>query len=106
MVSILIRWLILLVLGLVTFPISFVALKHLPDKCYVFSKVLALLLMGYLYWILGYLAFNGATLFLSFLLLAAVAVVLLLTWIGRPFIEFFKKNIGFFLLMECFFLTA
>ncbi|HTC22498.1 MAG TPA: DUF2298 domain-containing protein [bacterium] len=104
--SILIWWLIVLTLGLVTFPISFVALKHFPDKGYVFSKALGLLLMGYLYWILGYLAFNGATLFLSFLLLAAVSALLLFTWIGSPFIEFFKKNIGLFLVMECFFLTA
>jgi len=46
--SILIWWLIVLTLGLVTFPISFVALKHFPDKGYVFSKALGLLLMGYL----------------------------------------------------------
>jgi YYY domain-containing protein len=104
--DILIWWLVVLILGLATFPITFVALKYFPDKGYVFSKVLALLLMGYLYWILGYLAFNGATLLLSFLIVAAVSAVLLLTWIGRPFFEFFKKNIGFFLLMESFFLTA
>ena len=104
--SVLLWWLAVSVLGLVTFPISFVALKHLPDKGYVFSKVLGLLLMGYLYWLLGYVANNGATLFLSFLILCAISAVLWATWIGKPFLEFFKKNVGFFLLMECFFLMA
>ncbi len=104
--DILIWWLVVLVLGLVTLPITFVALKHFPDKGYVFSKVLGLLLVGYLYWLLGYVAFNGATLFLAFLIVCGISTTLLITWIGKPFIEFFKKNIGFFLVVECFFLTA
>ena len=95
-----------LVLGLITYPIAFVTLKHLPDKGYVFSKVLALLLVGYCSWLLGYVAFSGATIFLSILLVAALSAVLLKTWIGRPFKEFFLKNIGFFMLVECFFLMA
>ena len=104
--SVILWYLIVLVLGWVAFPIAFVVLKHLPDKGYVFSKIIGLLLMGYLYWLLGYLAFNPATLFLSFLILAALSTVLLVSWIGKPFLEFVKKNVGFFLLMECLFLVA
>ncbi len=106
MFSLLIWYLAVLVMGLVTYPIAFVALKHLPDKGYVFSKVLALLLVGYISWILGYFSFSGGTILFSFILVAALSATLLLTWIGRPFKEFFFKNIGFFLLIECFFLMA
>lgn len=104
--SVLIWYFAVTLIGWVTFPIAFVALRHFPDKGYAFSKVLGLLLMGYLYWLLGYLAFNGVTLFLVFVLVAAVSTALLLTWTGKPFVEFIKKNLAFFLLMEGFFLMA
>ncbi len=106
MLSLLSWYAVLLVLGLATYPIAFVMLKHFPDKGYVFSKVLALLLVGYFSWLLGYVSFSGATIFFSFLLVAALSATLLLTWIGQPFKEFFTKNLGFFLLMEGFFLMA
>lgn len=106
MFSLLIWYLAVLVMGLVAYPIAFIALKNLPDKGYVFSKVLALLLVGYFSWLLGYVSFSGGTIFFAFLLVAALSGLLLKTWIGKPFKEFFAKNIGFFLLMECFFLMA
>ncbi len=106
MASLLIWYFTMLVMGLAAYPIAFVMLKNLPDKGYVFSKVLALLLVGYFSWILGYVSFGGGTIFISFLLLAGLSTLLLLTWIGQSFKEFFKKNVGFFLLMEALFLMA
>lgn len=99
-------WLTVFILGLAAFPIAFVALKNLPDKGYVFSKVLALILVGYFSWIFGYLAFNGATILLSFLLVLAASAVLLWTWTGKAFSDFAKKNLGYFIVVEAFFLTA
>jgi YYY domain-containing protein len=104
--SVLIWYFAVTLIGWITFPIAFVALRHFPDKGYAFSKVLGLLLIGYLYWLLGYVAFNGVTLFLVFILVATVSTFLLMTWIGKPFVEFAKKNLSFFLLMEGFFLMA
>ncbi|HVZ80967.1 MAG TPA: DUF2298 domain-containing protein [bacterium] len=104
--SVLIWYFAVALIGWITYPVAFVALRHFPDKGYAFSKVLGLLLVGYLYWLVGYVAFNGATLFLSLTLVAVVSTFLLMTWIGRPFVEFAKKNLAFFVLMEGFFLMA
>jgi len=106
MVSILLWWFVVLVAGFAAFPIAFILLKHLPDKGYVFSKILALMLMGYLTWILGYVSFNGGTIFLSFLLLVGVSGLLLWNWIGGFFFEFLKKNLSSFIVFEAFFLLA
>ena len=93
-------------MGWMAYPLAFVALKHLPDKGYAFSKVLALLLVGYFSWILGYVSFGGGTIFAALLLVAALSALLLLTWTGKPFFEFAKANAGFFLLIELFFFAA
>lgn len=106
MLSLVIWWVVVLVLGLTAYPIAFVTLKNLPDKGYVFSKVLALVLIGYFSWIMGYISFGGDTILLAILLVAALSALLLVTWIGKPFVEFFKKNIGFFMVVEAFFLMA
>ena len=93
-------------MGWVAYPLAFVSLKHLPDKGYAFSKVLALLLVGYFSWILGYISFGGTTVFMALILVAALSAVLLLTWTGKPFFEFVKSNTGLFLLIEFFLLVA
>ncbi len=104
--SILLWWFVVLVAGFATFPITFVALKHLPDKGYVFSKILGLMLMGYLTWLLGYFSYNGGTIFVSFLILVLVSGLLLWNWIGKFFLEFIGKNLGYFIFVEFFFLMA
>ena len=47
-------WLLVIeILGLVAFPLTFVLFKGLPDRGVTLTKVLALLLTSYLLWILG-----------------------------------------------------
>ncbi len=104
--SIFIWWFVVLILGLATFPITFVVLRHLPDKGYFFSKILALMMTGYLTWIFGYVSFNGGTIFFTFLILVGLSALLLWNWTGAYFFDFFKKNIGFFIVVESFFLMA
>jgi YYY domain-containing protein len=104
--SIFLWWFVVLVLGLTTFPITFITLRYLPDKGYVFSKILALLLMGYFCWIFGYMGFNAPCIFFSFALLAGVSGFLLWTWIKESFFDFFKKNLGLFIVMEFLFLAV
>src|SRR5258708_21026633 len=106
MLSLLGWYLVVLVLGWVAYPIAFVALKNLPDKGYVFSKVLALVLVGYFSWILGYFSFNGGTILLSFFFFASLSAALFFSLIGRPFFGFFLKKISFFFFVVCFFFLA
>ncbi len=41
------------ILGLVTFPLAYQLLKHLPDRGYTIARVLGLLIWGYIFWLLG-----------------------------------------------------
>src|SRR5258708_33002231 len=104
--SIFFWWFVVLILGLATFPITFVILRPLPGQGYCFSKILALMLMGYLTWILGYVSFNGGTIFFAFLIIVGLSGLLLWNWTRVYFFEFFKKNLGYFIVVESFFLLA
>ncbi len=66
-------WLVLLVLGLAVWPLAFTLFGRLSDRGYAFTKMLGLLLVGYLAWILGSLGFLGNNLGGILVALAAVA---------------------------------
>lgn len=51
MIEALTWWLTVELIGAIAFPIGFLFFRFLPDRGYSFSKVLGLLLMGYLLWI-------------------------------------------------------
>ncbi len=98
-------WFLIEILGLMALPLTLILLKQLPDKGYIFSKVLALLFVGYFSWLFSYASFGIGSILLSILLLVAVSLFLLKdSWIS--FKEFLSKNIGFILVIECFFLVA
>jgi YYY domain-containing protein len=59
MVDFLIWVITIIVLGLVNFPLSYVLLKHLKDRGYAVTKVLGLLIWGYLFWLLTMLGITG-----------------------------------------------
>jgi uncharacterized membrane protein len=52
-------WAALLVLGTAVLPLTFTLLKQLPDRGYAFVKMVGLLLVGYVFWLLGSLGFVG-----------------------------------------------
>ncbi len=52
-------YVIVTVLGWISFPLIFHLLRDLPGKGFTFSKIFGLLLWGYLYWILGRLGFTA-----------------------------------------------
>jgi len=103
---VLLWWFILFVFGITVFPISFILLKHLFDKGYAFSKVLSLLLIGYLSWLLGYISFNGVTILLAFVLVVAFSFLIIWKGVGRSFFVYVKKEVGFLLLEEILFLVV
>ena len=46
-------YLIISALGFLTFPLAYRFLPALADRGYAFSRILGLLLWGYLFWLLG-----------------------------------------------------
>ena len=64
-------WGVLLLLGTAVTPLAFYIFKKLPDRGYAFVKTLSLLLVSYLFWLLGSLGFLqnnlGGILFTIFL---------------------------------------
>ncbi|MBI3362145.1 MAG: glycosyltransferase family 39 protein, partial [Chloroflexi bacterium] len=72
-------WLSLVALGWIAFPLSYVALKGLPDAGYPAAKTLALLVVAWLAWMLGsfkILPFTRLTIFACALLLAGISAAL------------------------------
>jgi len=69
-------WLLVEILGLLALPITLILLRHMPEKGYAFSKVVALLMVGYFSWIFGYVSFGLGTVWLAIL-----AVALISSWI-------------------------
>jgi YYY domain-containing protein len=103
--SLLAWWAVVVVLGFAALPLTFLTLKHLPDKGYAFSKVIALLFMGYVGWLVGHLGFNAAIPFIVLFLLIVVSS-LLLSRSYHAMVEFFKARVGYVLVVELLFLAA
>ena len=53
MISFFLWYLVITILGLLTFPFSYRLLPKLPDRGYSLSRVLGLILWGYIFWILA-----------------------------------------------------
>ncbi len=99
-------WLALLVLGTAVTPFTLHILHRLPDRGYAFSKLLALLLVSYLFWLLGSLGLLGNN--LGGILVGLLAVVGLSVWAwqqGRAEITgWLRANWRYVLLVELLFL--
>jgi hypothetical protein len=101
----------LLLIGLIAFPLGFVAFRRLRDRGYLLSKTLGLLLLAYLSWLLAsvkLLPYTRATIFgiLGVLLLASAVVA----WVQRRALwEFIMARWRMLLVGEilfwCFFLV-
>ena len=46
-------WLAVEAIGLVAFPLVYLFFPRLPDRGYAFTKVFGILVVGYVFWILG-----------------------------------------------------
>ncbi|HZP26616.1 MAG TPA: DUF2298 domain-containing protein [Dehalococcoidia bacterium] len=72
-------WLCLEAIGVAAFPVVFAFFGRLPDRGYAFSKVIGLLLVGYLLWMtatLGLLPNNRGAIILLLLVVAGVSLAL------------------------------
>ncbi|MEO1289551.1 MAG: DUF2298 domain-containing protein [Chloroflexota bacterium] len=52
-IGVLVWWLVVILIGLVTFPILFSAFPNLADRGYGFSKIVGMLLIGWIAWFAG-----------------------------------------------------
>jgi YYY domain-containing protein len=74
-------WGVLFLLGTAVTPLTFYLFKRLPDRGYAFVKMLSLLLVSYLFWLLGSLGFLQNN--LGGILLAAALMIGLSYWAYR-----------------------
>jgi YYY domain-containing protein len=52
-------WLALMILGIIALPLAQLLLHRLPDRGYAFVKMIGLLIVSFIFWILGSLGFLG-----------------------------------------------
>ncbi len=74
-------WLALLGLGAAVLPFTLLLFQKLPDRGYAFTKMVGLLLVSFLFWLMGSLGFVGNN--LGGILLALVGVLGLSAWAWR-----------------------
>ncbi len=73
-------WLCITLLGALSYPLAFVALRGLADRGYIFSKMLGILLLAYLAWLLAsaqLLAFSHISMIIVIVILLLVGAVTL-----------------------------
>jgi len=109
MVDLIAWYLIIFGLGWLVFPLAFRLLKDLPGRGYTFSKILGMLIWGYLFWILtrlGFSANNLAGLIFPLLLIAGVSVFSLRGSGGQEIRVWLKEHRGLVFSAEALFLAA
>jgi len=88
-------WLVLVIVGLIAFPLVSRVCSNLPDKGYSISKLVGLLILTYLTWMLSSLhvmPFGWGSILISLLLLAALSLYLgrknlrITNWPRKPII--------------------
>lgn len=101
-------WLIITLLGFLTFPLIFFISPRLKDRGYSISKILGLVLVTYLSWILSrlnLLPFSTGSVVLATLLIAVVS-----GWVGwkrkSEIFSFLKENRNLILGIELLFIIA
>ena len=98
-------WLIVEVMGLITFPVAFVFLGRLPDKGYSFNKALGLLLIGFFLFIgatVGVITNSRGGVLVILVLLAIAAAVIVARRRGE-LANFLKERWAYILLVEVMF---
>lgn len=86
-------WVSITILGLVFFPITYLIFNRFVDKGYAVSRLIGLLLFGWLAWMVGSLGVSVTRLTLSLVLFFFVlASSLIVFWKRDEFILFFKTH--------------
>tara|TARA_Y100000590_G_scaffold279946_1_gene314467 strand:- start:5137 stop:9684 length:4548 start_codon:yes stop_codon:yes gene_type:complete len=104
-----ITWIILIEgLMLLAFPLTFFVMRSLPDKGFMFSKVIGVLVVSIFVWLIAsskVLHFNHLTISLGFIILG-LSSLLVFIQNKDEICHFIKTKWRFLLLAECLFLLA
>lgn len=109
MIQALLWYLAMTLLGGITFPLSFSFLRSLKDRGYAFSRILGLLIWGYLFWIFTNLGISHNTIGgITFALLLLLALSL---WLVRlsgiaPFKSWWQENRSTVIVVEILFAVS
>ena len=102
-------WLIVLEgIALLAFPVAFMVFRPLPDRGYLFSKVLGLLLVGVVVWLLASaarVAVSPGSISAGMIALAGVSTAILAVH-GREIVSFVMRRWRLLLIGEALFLAA
>lgn len=109
MLQLILWYIIITILGLLVFPLAYRLLPALMDRGYALSRILGLLLWGYLFWLLGSLGVlrndNGGALFALLILVILSAWTLQNgEWVG--FLHWIRTQRRLIITVETLFLLA
>ncbi len=71
-------WMALMILGIIALPLAQLLLHRLPDRGYAFIKMIGLLIVSFIFWILGSLGFLGNN--LSGIIFSVIVLGVLSFW--------------------------
>ena len=111
MLYVVVWWVIIQIIGLAALPLGFRLFRHLPDRGYTLAKPLGLLLVTYLFWLLGMLGFlRNTTASIVFCLVIVAAASVYLYHNGRDtgstLLEFLRSHWKLALVIEVLFLAG
>ena len=102
-------WLILIEgLMILAFPLTFMIMRPLPDKGFMFSKMIGVLFIAIIVWLLvsfQWLSFNYATITIATLFLTLASLIIFVIN-KKDILQFVQTRWRFLLITECLFLTA
>lgn len=109
MIPVILWFLIITLVGWITFPLSFTLFPALPERGYAFSRALGLLLWGFIFWFLtsiGLLTNNQGSVILSLCLLVIVNVGLAKRISINIFSEWWRQHHLGVITIEVLFVSA
>lgn len=100
---ILLWWFYSLIIGIITYPISFLLFKKSYEKGFMFTKIIGLFLISYLSWLFGFIYFSTGTIYLVIFIILIFSIFIFMANKGE-IIDFLLKNPGIILITELFYL--
>ncbi len=101
-------WAAVLLVGLVSFPLTFAFFRFLPDRGYAFTKPVGLILLGYILWIGATVGiFPNSRLTIALILVGLAAASIFVAFRRRDELwAFIRSRWGYILLVEALFAVA
>ena len=95
-------WALLLMIGLISFPISYFLFRKSYDKGYMFSKIIGLFIISYLAWLIGFIHFSTVTIWVVIAAVTGLSAFILVK-LKEEIMDFIKRKCGLILVTELFF---